>query len=168
MNDVGVMNRIAGGETDSLAWLYETYRAEVYRLAYMMTRQSALSEDITQEVFLTAVEKAHTYRRNVSVKAWLLTITRNNTLNALKRQIRTAPLEAADAVSVTDETDIEFLDCLKCLEVAARQIVLFHVVYGLTHKEISGVLGISHSAVRKRYERALTALRLDMEKGGLK
>lgn len=169
MNDGTAMSRIAGGDTAALAWLYEAYRAEVYRLAYMMTRQSALSEDITQEVFLTAAEKAQTYRRNISLKAWLLTITRNKTLNMLKGQLRAVPLEEApqEAAGAADETDIEFLDSLKCLPYLSRQVVLFHIAYGLTHREIAKLTGLSHGAVRKRYERALDTLRAELEKGGV-
>lgn len=167
MNDGSAIKQIAIGDFAALKLLYQNHRADVYRLAFMMTKQTAYAEDITQEVFLTVIEKAHTYRTDISAKAWLLKITRNKSLNFLKNQTRLIPLDEnhLDIGFDTIERDIEFLDSLKCLPVTGRQIVLFHIAYELSHKEVSKILGMSHNAVRKQYERALDVLETNIKKG---
>jgi len=158
------MYQIAAGDTNALTALYREYRNDVYRLAYVMTKQRADAEDITQEVFLTAVEKAHTYRVNISEKAWLLKITRNKAINYMKSKSRLIPLSETieDHNAVGAKQDIEFLDVLNCLNSTNRQIVLLHIVYGLSHKEVSSILKMSHSTVRKQYSRALKTLKQEL------
>ena len=167
MDDTTAIAQIAMGDMEALTWLYKAHRLNIYRLAFMMTKHATYTEDITQDVFLTVVEKAHTYKKNISVKAWLLKITRNKTLNFLKSQSRNISLDEIlpNKSIVSDNHNFEFLDILKCLSLTSRQIVLFHIVYELNHKEISRILNISHNAVRKQYERALTTLKIDIEKG---
>jgi len=167
LNDDPAIKLIAAGDTNALASLYKEYRNDVYRLAYVLTKQRADAEDITQEVFLTAVEKAHSYRVNISEKAWLLRITRNKALNCIKSRSRFLPLSETieDHKAVEAEQDIEFLDVLNCLTFKNKQIVLFHIAYGLSHKEVSIILKMSHGAVRKQYSRALKTLEASIDIG---
>jgi RNA polymerase sigma-70 factor (ECF subfamily) len=135
--------------------LYTAYRGDVYRLVYMMTGSRAVSEDVTQDVFLEALQKEKTIRDNP--RAWLLTAARNKTLNLLKREKRSAPL--TEDLSYTDASDLVFLDMLRPLKPRQREIVICHILYGLPHTDTAQILRMTHNAVRKQYERALAVLR---------
>jgi RNA polymerase sigma-70 factor (ECF subfamily) len=130
-----------------------------------MTKNAAHAEDIMQDVFLTVVEKAQTYKKDISAKAWLLKITRNKTLNLIKSESRLAPLSEIHTDRAFDAiwSDIEFFDALKCLTAIGKQVVLFHFAYGLSHKETAKILKMSHSAVRKQYERAINVLKTEIK-----
>ncbi|MDR1737170.1 MAG: sigma-70 family RNA polymerase sigma factor, partial [Oscillospiraceae bacterium] len=152
---------------DTVAEWYEKYRADVYRLAFMMTKQSALSEDICQEVFLAATQRAAELKGAPGLKSWLLTVTRNKTLNALRHESYSSPLtdDLQDDRTLTDDPDFVFLDILRPLGGKERQIVLYHVAYRLSHKDIAGMLGMSGAAVRKSYSRAMKTLKSNMSAG---
>jgi len=166
LTDVSTITKIAAGDTDALTALYREYRKDVYRLAYVLTKSRADAEDITQEVFLTVAEKARTYKVNISEKAWLMKITRNKALNLINSRARLVPLNETleDNRFKAEAKDIEFMDILECLAPTGRDIVLFHIAYGLSHKEISMILKMSHNAVRKQYSRAIKTLEASIEK----
>jgi len=167
LNDVSAIKQIAMGDTNALTAFYLKHREDVYRLAYAMTKQRADAEDITQDVFLTVALKAYTYKVDFSEKAWLLKITRNKALNFISSRARLVPLDEtlADRRFVTEAQDIGFFDILECLSFTGRQIVLFHIAYGLSHKETSKILKMSHSAVRKQYTRAMKTLEANIREG---
>lgn len=142
--------------TDGIEQLYTAYRGDVYRLVYMMTGDPSMSEDVTQDVFLTALQKGHTIRDNP--RAWLLASARNKTLNTLKREKRSIPLQG-DLPYLGEPSDLHFLDALSPLTPRQRDVVIYHILYGLPHKDTALILGMTHSAVRKQYERAITELR---------
>lgn len=145
---------------------YKTYRSDVYRLAYMMTHSPDCAEDICQDVFLTALRKSN-QEIDARPKAWLLMVARNKTLNRLKYENRFSPMtdRLTDTLAApgTNGPDIEFLDLLRPLNMVQRQIVLFHVGYGLKHKEIARILGLSPANTRRIYRQAIRALRTQAE-----
>ncbi|MCL2031327.1 MAG: sigma-70 family RNA polymerase sigma factor [Oscillospiraceae bacterium] len=144
---------------------YREYRRDVYRLAYMVTRNPAMAEDICQDVFLTVLERPAAYENAGGPKPWLLTVARNKALNLVRRESRTVPLAAdlPDENARDDDSGIVFLDILKPLNPTQRQIVLFRAVYGLKHKDIARMLGLSPAAVRQAYGRALKMLKEELK-----
>lgn len=133
--------------------LYTAYRGDVYKLVYMMTGNHTISEDITQDVFVEALQK--TIRTNP--RAYLLKAARNKTLNLIKRERYNTPL--TNDLPYSDRSDLAFLDTLRPLSARQREIVIFHILYQLPHTETAAILRMTHGAVRKQYERALALLR---------
>ena len=149
--------------TNSAEQWYTSYRGDVYRLAYMICGNRAMSEDITQDVFLSALQNPPAIRgsdNGNSLRAWLLAVARNKTLNALKREKRAVPLD--DNLPCPDTPgDLVFLDMLNPLTARQREIVIFHILYGMSHNQTAKILKMTHAAVRKQYERALAVLRTE-------
>ncbi len=75
---------------DNEAWqVFEnTYAPAIYRIARKRGLQSADAEDVTQKVLLSAAKKVPEWDQssNGSLRAWLITITRNLLLNELSRR----------------------------------------------------------------------------------
>ncbi|MEZ6070506.1 MAG: sigma-70 family RNA polymerase sigma factor [Pirellulales bacterium] len=59
------------------------------------------------------------------------------------------------------------LDAAGQLDELDREILLMRIVEGLTHFEISHVLDMTDTAVRKRFGRALIKLKDELTRGGL-
>ncbi|MEH6980354.1 RNA polymerase sigma factor, partial [Bacillus pseudomycoides] len=57
---------------------------DVWNYSFIITKDTHLSDDITQEVFIKVFKKWSSFRNESSVKTWLLKITRNTALNYLK------------------------------------------------------------------------------------
>jgi DNA-directed RNA polymerase specialized sigma24 family protein len=61
--------------------LMVAYGKDVWNYAFSMTRKWDQADDITQEVFIKIFRNLYTFRHEASVKTWILTITRNMTLD---------------------------------------------------------------------------------------
>ena len=73
-----------GDEAASTAFV-RRFQGAVYGLALSVTREPGLAEDISQEVFVRAWRAAGSYdARRASVLTWLLTITRNAAIDAVR------------------------------------------------------------------------------------
>ena len=53
--DALLLRRIAGGDEEAFAEVYRQRQAAIYRFALHMTGNSALAEDVTQEVFMALI-----------------------------------------------------------------------------------------------------------------
>ena len=60
--DLDVVRRLADGERDAVAELYDRYAARVMGLAVRIVRNSSDAEDVVQEVFSQAWRTAPCYR----------------------------------------------------------------------------------------------------------
>ena len=57
--DRAVLGRIATGDLDALEELYDRYKTMAYSIAYRITNDATLAEDVVQEAFLGAWRNAH-------------------------------------------------------------------------------------------------------------
>src|SRR5262245_24856359 len=76
---------MASGDQVAAAAFVRRYQARVYGLARTIVREPALAEDVAQEAFVKAWQHAATYdARRGRVASWLLTITRNAAIDAVR------------------------------------------------------------------------------------
>lgn len=65
----------------------EDYYQRIHRMVSMLVAGSSLEpEDLTQEIFVKAYSKLHTFRGGSSLYTWLYRIARNTCLDALKKK----------------------------------------------------------------------------------
>jgi RNA polymerase sigma-70 factor (ECF subfamily) len=80
------------------------FQDAVYGLAVSVTRDRALAEDVSQEVFVRAWRAAGNYDpRRASALTWLLTITRNAAIDAVRAR-RPTPVLAETLERLLDVT----------------------------------------------------------------
>jgi RNA polymerase sigma-70 factor, ECF subfamily len=86
--------------------LFTTYRDKVYNLAFKMTADTNLAEDITQETFIKCYEKLDSYRGESQIYTWLYAIARNICLRHLEKQQRSTVQNLEQLIQeVSDEPD---------------------------------------------------------------
>ena len=165
-----LMAGLAAGDRDSLAQLYHRTRTAVYGLALSMLGSGHDADDVTQDTFVRAWEKAQLYRPQGTPMAWLLTITRNLALMKLRERGRTRDLpqeewEALPAwnpqVTTEDQTVLEA--ALNTLTVEERQVVLLHTVPCPKHRENAKLLEMPLATVLSKYRRSLSKLKKKLE-----
>lgn len=75
------------------------YRDSILRFAYAYLRNRPDAEDISQEVFITYIEKPPIYKTEEKKKAWLMQVTSNKCKNVLssvwKKRVSTLPDDLA-------------------------------------------------------------------------
>ena len=73
-------------QTDALSALYDRYGRLVYSIAFNAIGDQAVAEEIAQDVFTQVWKKANTYDAGIAkVSTWLISITRNRTIDELRR-----------------------------------------------------------------------------------
>lgn len=83
------MAAIAAGDARALEALYDRYATVVFTVIDRVVHDRQIAEDLLQEVYLQAWQRAETYRpERGQARSWLLGIGHNLALNELRRQRR--------------------------------------------------------------------------------
>ncbi|MFD8505182.1 RNA polymerase sigma factor [Streptomyces sp. NPDC003631] len=95
VDDVTLVAAFALGDEQASVAFVRRFQDSVYGLALSVTREPALAEDVSQEVFVRAWRAAGSYDpRRASVLTWLLTITRNAAIDAVRARRATPATDA--------------------------------------------------------------------------
>jgi RNA polymerase sigma-70 factor (ECF subfamily) len=164
--------RAAQLDPAAFAPLYLQYRDRVY--AYLRTRTSSAEDaaDLSQQVFLQALDALPRYRpRGAPFAAWLLRIARNAAINHHKRRRQAVPwdlLPEALHPSAGDDPETQAIrqdsaawlhTVLQDCDRTTREMLSLHFAAGLTIAETAAVVGKSEAAVKKRLTRTVRALK---------
>jgi RNA polymerase sigma-70 factor (ECF subfamily) len=169
-NDRELIERIARQDRDAFRELYERYGGPVLSYVRTLARDRELSEDVTQEVFLSVWRKAPTYRPDRGeVAAWLYTIARNQLVDLWRRRSTRGDKEDT-SVDLTrfesqqreDEVRVVSLAVRKALASLKReQREALELAYfgGLTYEETAQRLGLPLGTLKSRIRAGLAVLR---------
>ena len=172
--DQAALGRMARGDHDALAELYDRHGRMVYSLALRILRDRAEAEDIVQEVFAQAWAQAARYDTSRgAVAAWLLMLARSRAIDRLRAK-RARPDNTSDeraAMNIPDGTvpqDMQLLSAeqvkrlqMALQELSAPQRVALELAYyeGLTHAEVAERLEEPLGTVKTRIRQAVIKLR---------
>jgi RNA polymerase sigma-70 factor (ECF subfamily) len=172
--DQAALARMARGDQQALAELYDRHGRLVYSLALHILRQRADAEDIVQEVFAQVWTQAGRYDSGRgAVAAWLLTMARSRSIDRLRsRSARPEAAAPADVVEnlpdLTARQDLQLLSAeqvetlrgaLNELPAAQRTALELAYYEGLTHAEIADRLSEPLGTVKTRIRQAVIKLR---------
>ncbi len=71
-------------EIISLSELYKMFSKDIFRYSFSILKNEEKAKDAVQEVFVKYAESESSFKRNCSLKTWLLVITRNYCYNKIK------------------------------------------------------------------------------------
>ena len=168
-----VLARVAAGQLDALEELYDSYRTMAYTIAFRITADAALAEDVVQEAFLGAWRNAGRYvEGRGSVKTWLLAIVHHRAIDAIRRRRPTTGLpDREDApppsltlpdiwAEVAGNLDREAIAAaLGALSTVQREAIELAYFGGLTQQEIAARTGAPLGTVKSRIRLGLLAMR---------
>lgn len=172
--DQSTLERMARGDGEALAELYDRHARLIYSLALRILRDQSDAEDVVQEVFSQAWRQAARYSAGRgNVVAWLLTLARSRAIDRLRaRRVRPAPSTSEQALAtIKDESpsvDVRLewagraaqvrlaLDALPLLQRVAIELAFYE---GLTHAEIAERLEEPLGTVKTRIRQGLLKLR---------
>jgi len=140
--------------------LYQRHAREVYQYALALLANPADAEDVTQTTFLNAYRAFQKGERPHKPHNWLIAIT-HNVCRMRWRQAGSRPREVAldeapEPVARDDEQPKldDVLTALAALSFNQRAAIVMRELEGRSYQEISGVLGVSVSAVEALLFRA--------------
>ena len=164
---------------EQLAALTRRHADAVYRVALSVTRDPDLAEDVSQDALLKAWQALPSYRGEAPLKNWLLRITHNTAISALRRRrdVHVDPSElpeSAPAAHRAPDHSVEHLAeshasfdafeaALATLDDLSRAVVVLREVEGMSYEEIATVLEVPLPTVKTRLLRARRVLATALE-----
>jgi RNA polymerase sigma-70 factor, ECF subfamily len=175
--DRAVLGRLADGELDALGDLYDRYKTMAFSIAYRITNDGPLAEDVVQEAFLGAWRNAARYVEGKgSVKTWLLAIVHHRAIDAVRRRRPTTELPDVELPSPSSLTlpdvwaevaaglDAEIVrGALDELSDVQREAIELAYFGGLTQQEIADRTSTPLGTVKSRMRLGLLAMRRTLE-----
>jgi RNA polymerase sigma-70 factor (ECF subfamily) len=182
--DVLLVEASARGDRQAFGRLFELHSRQVFATAYVVTRDRAAADDVTQEVFLRLLSRIGQFRGDARFSSWLHRIVANVAAdtNRASRRLETR-LETIDALEshhlalTTDAPQHDALDRAQrsaCVRQAIdglaprlRAPLLLRYVRGMSYEEIGQALNISPGTVASRLSRGHARLARALSIAGL-
>ncbi len=155
---------LADGARPGIEDIVRDHSAAMFRVAASVVHDHALAEDVVQESVVKAWQALDTFRGEASIRTWLLRITHNTAISALRkrRDDVTAPSELPERPGQTSVEESALLqadrdeiwEALSRLDPVGRAIVVLREVDRMSYEEIAEVLDLPIGTVRTRLFRA--------------
>ncbi len=169
--DKYLIKRAVAGDSDAFGRLYSSYLDAIYRYIYFRVGDPADAEDLTELVFLKAYEALPNYQEfGNPFSSWLYRIAHNVVIDFHRREKPYVPdlesfLEerqdgAVSALGSIIETEelAELAKAVSQLSSEQQQVIILRFIEGLSHAQISNIIGKNEGACRMIQHRALVAL----------
>lgn len=110
-DDAGLVRELAAGSEAALGILYDRYGGAIFAVAYRLTSDRGVAEEVVQETFLTLWNRAELFDPHAgSLTAWLHTIGRNRAVDRLRAAGRRPQLVALSSSASPDESETQALE----------------------------------------------------------
>ncbi len=183
--DVQLMLDVKAGDEQSFELLLRKYRTPLVNFLYRMVRNTAVAEDLAQEVFLRVYRARQEYAPSAKFTTWMFRIATNLALNSVRdnrhRQMEISmdqtvdtgedeqrPLDVPDRTPSVEQDLVArcraemIMKAIHTLPEKQRAAVLLHKYQELDYDEIARVLECSESALKSLLFRAYENLRVQL------
>jgi RNA polymerase sigma factor (sigma-70 family) len=180
--DHDLVTAVRRGEESAFEELFSRYRVRIRGYASGILNDSDRAEDVTQEVFISALRRLRDSERPIAFKPWVYQIAKNACVDELRRarRAREVPLDAHQEWPESDadllardpgpEDAMESKQQLEDLQGAFRgvselhhRILVLRELEGLSYREIGERLGMSRPVVESTLFRARRRLAEEYE-----
>ncbi len=169
-NEESLVERAKQHDQEAFAQLYEEYFDKIYRYLVFKIGDDVEAEDLTQQVFLNALQSISSFKwKGVSFSAWLFRIAHNKAIDFLRRKTKraTVPLDESLATSeigpqVAAERRLDteqLIAASRKLTEAQHQVITLRFAGELSVAEVAKVIGKSQGAVKALQHSGIVALR---------
>jgi len=171
-SDAALVSAIRGGDQSAMATLYDRYSSIVYSVALRVLADTGAAEDVLQEVFMQLWRNPTAFDSSRgSLGAWLAVITRNRSIDALRKRRSETDI---DDVIVSVQPDLaseaeraraleKVRGVLGSMPVSQRTALELAFFEGLTHIEIAGKTGEPLGTIKTRIRSGLLTIRKAFE-----
>lgn len=165
------MLQVKDGDLDKLGLLFERHNKSLFGFFYKKTFQPDVSEDLVQSVFERMLKYRNSYSGTGTFTTWMFTIARNAHIDYYRQNKKHDEIEEFNEAIVTDystenvnESDHESRKnllkiALSKLDEDKKEVVILSRFEGLKYSEIAQIQGVSESAIKVRFFRAMKDLK---------
>ena len=172
--DHDLVAAVRRGDDRAFEKLYQRYQRRIAAYVYGMVNDYGRAEDITQEVFISALRRMRETERPIAFKPWIYEIAKNACIDQFRRSRRTEEVsfdadEGAGAAETarlasSDATPDDAVDAKQQLDHLCgafgglsethHQILVLRELEGLSYREIGEKMGLSRPSVESTLFRA--------------
>lgn len=180
--DHDLVTAVRRGEDSAFEELFSRYRGRIRSYASRVLADRDCAEDVTQEVFISALRRLRNTERPIAFKPWIYQITRNACIDELRRNRHHLEIPLDDAREWPEgegdllapvpgpEFAVESKQQLEDLRAAFRgvselhhRILVLRELEGLSYAEIGERMGMSRPVVESTLFRARRRLAEEYE-----
>src|SRR4051812_15379399 len=162
-----------GGDLQAFGSIFDAYHASVYRFIASRVGRPSDAEDLTQLVFVKALEALPRYEvRGAPFGGWLFRLARNATIDHIRTNREHADLATATGRATEDRgpegitllrTDLDAVAAaLHQLTPDQREVISLRFFAGLTPREVAQLMGRQEGTIRGLQFRGIESLRRAM------
>ena len=169
---LGLVERARANDSDAFAELYQETVTPVYRYLSARLNTQEEAEELTQEVYLAALQGLDRFRGSdhSALFAWLFQIARNKLADHLRRRYNRPASVLDEAAAVPDKApgpeeeamrgeDVKAVrDALAELTPEQRDVMVYKYVLGYDNAETARMVGRNTNAVNQLHHRALRSM----------
>ena len=173
-SDHQLVSAVRRGDDRAFEQLYSRYQRRIAAYVFGMVKDYGRAEDITQEVFVSALRRMRQTERPIAFKPWVYEIAKNACIDAYRRSRRAEEVsfDADDRLSPSDHVrlvatgpepdaavdakqDLDHLcGAFGGLSESHHEILVLRELEGLSYKDIGERMGMSRPAVESTLFRA--------------
>jgi RNA polymerase sigma factor (sigma-70 family) len=170
-----LLKQISRGDKIAFKELYALFSNKVYATALHYLQNMPDAEEVTQDVFLSIFNNAHTFKGNSSVSTWIYRISVNASLNFLKSRKRRTLLFFDDykkempdfnhpgIIEENKENAKLMYKAIDTLPDAQKTAFILGFIEEKPRQEIADIMEISLKAVESLLQRAKANLKIKLE-----
>lgn len=172
-----LVKQVLQGEKGAATRFYKALAPVVKRYLTIKLPGNEEVEEITQEVFLSALDSLSLYRGEASLKTWILSIARHEVADYYRKRYvhrmieQTTPLFDSMLADInTPEFEMkkrklrrQFMQAYKSLSEQHRDVLSYRFELGMSVKEIAVRMEMSQKATESMLYRARVAFRVAYE-----
>lgn len=158
------------GDLQAYASIFDAYHVAVYRFVASRVGNPSDAEDLTQLVFVKALEALPRFAaRGIPFGGWLFRLARNTVIDHVRTRREHSELEAATSRATEDvgpEVMAVLRDDLRAVAIALqeltedqREVIALRFFAGLSAREAAEAMGRQEGTIRGLQFRAIGALR---------
>jgi RNA polymerase sigma-70 factor (ECF subfamily) len=155
--DTAAVRRCLSGETAAFEGLVARHQATLYGVASRMLGNREDAKDATQNAFVRAFERLHSYDPAFRFFSWIYRILVNECLNVLRARRPQEPLRPATLVTDGPLANLEVEErrqrvrtALRELSEDHRDVVVLRHFADMSYEEIGATLGVPARTVKSR------------------
>jgi RNA polymerase sigma-70 factor (ECF subfamily) len=173
--DSEIIARLHRRDADGLAAAYDRYGRTVYALFVRITRDPAVAEDLTQELFLRLWNRSREFDpQRGALGVWLLSMARNLAIDHVRSAhsrfaTRLRPMDHVDTLSFSSNPSVSesrihdertIRQAFNALNAAEKRVMELAYFEGFSQSEIAEKLHEPLGTIKSRMRSALGRLRL--------
>lgn len=176
--DQALVAEFLSGDETAFMILYGRYREKLYTLVLYQTDDSAVADDLFQDITIKFHENLDKFQHGENLKAWLTTMAINSIRDYWRKKNRFKKLFKFKNEFTTDRDDVfieedfasdvniekEFMDrefsellgkTIRKLSRPQREVIHLHYLMDMTFREIASILDCSINTISARAHYAL-------------